>query len=103
MNNIANDAHDAGRLLGFAFASRSATTSKDYAELLRRYDDGPSLRTIVDGVCDGLRLRVVYVGKHGLIVTASETSSFHLNAEDYRSGMTPEERICHGVIQVAIA
>jgi hypothetical protein len=103
MNNIANDAHDAGRLLGFALATRSAATSKDYAELLRRYDDEPSLRTIVDGVCDGLGLRVVYVGKHGLIVTASETSPFHLNAEDYRSGMTPEERICHGVIQVAIA
>ena len=103
MNPIANDAHDAGRLIGFSLASRSPATSKDYAELLRRYDDEVSLRAIVDGVCDGLGLRIVYVGKHGLIVTASETSPFRLNSEDYRSGMTPEERICHGVIQVAIA
>lgn len=103
MNSIANDAHDAGRLIGFALAARSAATSKDYAELLRRYEEDVSLRTITDGVCDGLGLRVVYVGKHGLIITASETSPFRLNAEDYRSGMTPEERICQGVIQVAIA
>jgi hypothetical protein len=48
-------------------------------------------------------LRVIYAGKYGLIVTASETSPFRLNADDYRSGMTPEERICHGIIQVAIA
>ena len=103
MNSIANDAHDAGRLLGFALASRSPATSKDYADLLRRYEEEPSLRAITDGVCDGLGLRVVYVGKHGLIVTASEISPFRLNADDYRGGMTPEERICHGVIQVAIA
>jgi hypothetical protein len=103
MNSIANDAHDAGRLIGFALASRSPATSKDYAELLGRYEEDVSLRTITDGVCDGLGLRVVYVGKHGLIVTASETSPFRLNAEDYRGGMTPEERICQGVIQVAIA
>lgn len=103
MNSIANDAHDAGRLIGFALASRSSATSKDYAELLRRYEEDVSLRAITDGVCDGLGLRIVYVGKHGLIVTASETSPFRLNSEDYRSGMTPEERICQGVIQVAIA
>ncbi len=103
MNPIANDAHDAGRLLGFALASRSPATSKDYADLLRRYDEESSLRAITDGLCDGLGLRVVYVGKHGLIFTASETSPFRLNADDYRSGMTPEERICHGIIQVAIA
>jgi hypothetical protein len=48
-------------------------------------------------------LRVIYVGKHGLIVTASDTSPFRLSAEDYRGGMSPEERICHGLIQVAIA
>jgi len=103
MNPIANDAHDAGRLIGFALASRSPATSKDYAELLRRYEEDVSLRAIADGVCDGLSLRILYVGKHGLIVTASETSPFRLNSEDYRSGMTPEERICHGVIQIAVA
>src|SRR3954471_12042415 len=103
MNSTANDAHDAGRLLGFALACRSPATSKDYAELLRRYEDDIPLRTITDGICDGLGLRVIYAGKYGLIVTASETSPFRLNADDYRSGMTPEERICHGIIQVAIA
>ena len=62
MNLIANDAHDAGRLLGFALASRSPATSKDYAELLRRYEDEPSLRAITDGVCDGLGLRDLLIG-----------------------------------------
>src|SRR5947208_15234594 len=103
MTSIANDAHDAGRLIGFALASRSPATSKDYAELLRRYDDEVSLRAIVDGVCDGLGLRIVYVGTHGLIVTASKTSPFRTSSEDYRSGMTPEERIGQGVMQVTMA
>jgi hypothetical protein len=103
MNAIANDAHDAGRLLAFALAHRSPATSKEYAELLRRYDEEVTLRTITDGVCDGLGLRVIHVGKHGLIVTAIETSPFRLSADDYRSAMSPEERICHGIIQVAIA
>ena len=103
MNTIASDAFDAGRLVGFALALRSPATSKDYFELLRRYEEEVPLRTITDGICDGLGLRVVYVGKHGLIVTATDGSPFRLNADDYRSGMTPEERICHGIIQVAIA
>ena len=103
MNPIANDAHDAGRLLAFALARRSPATSKEYAELLRRYDGDVPLRTITDGICDGLGLRVIHVGKHGLIVTAIETSPFRLSADHYRSAMSPEERICHGIIQVAIA
>lgn len=100
---LANHAYDAGRLLGFALRSQNPMTSKEYAELLRRYDEDSALRIVVDGTCDGLGLRIVYVGQFGLIVTPSDASPFRLTADDYKSGMAPEERILHGLVQVAIA
>ncbi len=100
---LANQAYDAGRLLAFALRSQNAMTSKEYAELLRRYEEDSTLRTVVDSTCDGLGLRIIYVGQFGLIVSPSDTSPFRLTAEEYRSGMAPEERILHGLIQVAIA
>jgi hypothetical protein len=100
---LANSAFDAGRLLGFALRSQNPLTSKDYSELLRRYDDDTVMRTITDSVCDGLGLRVVYVGKHGMVLTPTDASPFRLTAEDYRSGMSSEERMLHGLVQVAVA
>jgi hypothetical protein len=100
---LANSAFDAGRLLGFALRCQNPVTSKDYSDLLRRYDDDTVLRTITDGICDGLGLRAVYVGKHGLVLTASDNSPFRLTAENYRSGMSSEERILQGLVQVAVA
>ncbi len=70
---------------------------------MRRYDEDTVLRTITDGLCDGLGLRVLYVGKYGLILTAVDSSPFRLTAENYRSGMGSEERILQGLIQVAVA
>ena len=73
---LANSSFDAGRLLGFALRSQNPLTSKDYTELLRQYDDDTGLRTIADSVCDGLGLRVVYVGKHGMVLTPTNVSPF---------------------------
>ncbi len=101
--SLANSAYEAGRLVGFALRCQNPATSKEYAGLLRRYEEDTTLRTVVDSLCDGLGLRILYVGKHGLIITASESSPFRLNADDYKSGMTPDERILHGIIQVAVA
>jgi hypothetical protein len=100
---LANSAFDAGRLLGFALRCQNPVTSKDYSDLLRRYDDDTVLRTITDGICDGLGLRALYVGKHGLVLTATDNSPFRLTAENYRSGMSSEERILQGLIQIAVA
>jgi hypothetical protein len=100
---LANSAFDAGRLLGFALRCQNPVTSKDYSDLLRRYDDDTILRTVADGLCDGLGLRVLYIGKHGLVLTATDSSPFRLTAENYRSGMSSEERILQGLIQVAVA
>ena len=103
MNHVANAAHDAGRLLGFALRCQNPTTSKEYSDLLRRYEDDTMLRDIADGMCSGFGLRIIYSGKHGLIVTATEASPFRLNSDDYKGGMTPDDRILHGIIQVAVA
>jgi hypothetical protein len=100
---LANSAFDAGRLLAFALRSQNPLTSKDYSELLQKYDDDTALRTIADSICDGLGLRVVYVGKQGMVLTPSDASPFRLTAENYRSGMSSEERILNGLIQVAVA
>jgi hypothetical protein len=100
---LSNHAYDAGRLLGFALRSQNPMTSKEYAELLRRYDEDSTLRIGVDGICDGLGMRILYAGQFGLIVTPSDASPFRMTADNYKSGMAPEERILNGLIQVAIA
>jgi hypothetical protein len=100
---LANSAFDAGRLLAFALRSQNPLTAKDYSELLQRYDDDTVMRTIADSVCDGLGLRIVYVGKHGVVLTPTEVSPFRFTAENYRSGMSSEERVLQGLIQVAVA
>jgi hypothetical protein len=101
--SVANSAFEAGRLLGFALRCQNPLTSKDYSELLRRYDEDTVLRMVIDNLCDGLGLRILYVGVHGLTLTATDGSPFRLTAENYRSGMSSEERILQGLIQVAVA
>jgi hypothetical protein len=104
MSNLAAIAHDAGRLISFALRPRQQPwTVREYDELLRRYDEDSSLRAVVDGALEGMGLRIVDVSKYGLIVRAEDKSPFRLNADDYKSNMTADERVLHGIIQVSIA
>lgn len=104
MSNLATIAHDAGKLIAFALRPRQTPwSSTEYAELLQRYESDPQFRSIVDGVTEGMGMRIVDVTRNGFFLTATEGSPFRLAADDYKQNMSAQERVLHGVIQVAIA
>ena len=104
MSNLATIAHDAGKLVAFALRPRQTPwTSAEYAELLRRYEADSQFRSIVDGVTEGLGMRIVDATRNGFFLTATEGSPFRLAADDYKQNMAAQERVLHGVIQVAVA
>lgn len=104
MSNIAIIAHDAGKLLAYALRPRQTPwASQEYAGLLQRYETDSQFRSIVDGVVEGLGMRIVDATRNGLFLTATEGSPFRLAADDYKQNMSAQERVLHGVIQVAIA
>ncbi len=104
MSNIATIAHDAGKLIAYALRPRQTPwTSQEYAGLLQRYETDSQFRSMVDGVVEGLGMRIVDATRNGLFLTASEGSPFRLAADDYKQNMSAQERVLHGVIQVAIA
>ena len=104
MSNLATIAHDAGKLIAFALRPRQTPwSSTEYAELLQRYETDSQFRAIVDGATEGLGMRIVDVTRNGFFLTATEGSPFRLAADDYKQNMSAQERVLHGVIQVAIA
>lgn len=104
MSNLATISHDAGKLIAFALRPRQTPwTSTEYSELLRRYEEDSQFRSIVDGVTEGLGMRIVDATRNGFFLTATEGSPFRLAADDYKQNMSAQERVLHGVIQVGIA
>ena len=104
MSSLATIAHDAGKLIAFALRPRQTPwTVREYADLLRRYEEDSQFRVILDGVTEGMGLRIVDATRNGLFLAAAEGSPFRLAADDYKQNMTAQERVLHGVIQVAIA
>ena len=104
MSSLATIAHDAGKLIAFALRPRQTPwTAREYADLLRRYEEDSQFRSIVDGVREGMGLRIVDATRNGLFLAAAEGSPFRLAADDYKQNMTAQERVLHGVIQIAIA
>jgi hypothetical protein len=97
-------AYEAGLLIAFALRPKKYPwAEREYADLLHKYGENSSLRTVVDNVLEGMGLRIVSLSEHGLIVRAEENSPFRLFADDYKANMSSSERILHGIIQVAIA
>lgn len=96
---------DAARLVSFGLRAR-LRPSQDaaYGELLQRYRGDSALRERVAQVSRGLGLVVLGETDHGLVLGAQEHGPFAVRLKHYRrSGLSVEERLCHGLIQLAIA
>ncbi len=98
-------AEDAARLLAFALSPRLRPAREPvYAELLRRYRDESPLREHVTVIARGLGLCVLGATELGLVVGAEQGGPFAITLADYRrQGLTVDERMCHGLIQLAVA
>lgn len=102
MNTITSDAEDAGRLLAYALA-RNRAMDAVHRELLRRYRTDGGFQGHVESVARGLGLRVLDVLDQGLVLAAEGDSPFTFRLSDYRQNLSVEDRLCHGLVHVAIA
>ncbi len=98
-------AEDAARLLSFALQPRLRPAREPrYRELLGRYRNESALREHVMVVARGLGLAVLGATDLGLVVGAEQGGPFALTLGDYRrQGLSVDERMCHGLIQLGIA
>ncbi|MDD9945459.1 MAG: hypothetical protein OXU20_30725 [Myxococcales bacterium] len=96
---------DAAQLVGFGLQPRlRPAESPAYAELLQRYRTEQGLREHTALVARGLGLVVLGETDHGLVLGAQDDGPFSLRLSDYRrSGLSVQERMLHGLIQLAIA
>ena len=95
---------DVGTLLAFALNPRSRPGQEPvYDELLRRFRSEAPLRALFLAVLRGLGLTLLDAGEHGMVLGANEDSLFALRLADYRQNMSTEDRLCHGLVQLAIA
>ena len=93
---------DAGRLLASALG-RTPSLDPVHRDLLRRYRTDGGFRGVVDAVGRGLGLRILDALDTGLVLAADADSPFAFRLADYRQNLSVEDRLCHGMIQVAIA
>jgi hypothetical protein len=102
MSTLTSEAEDAGRLLFYAL-SRNRAMEAAHRELLRRYRTDGGFQGQVESFARGLGLRVLDVLDQGLVLAADSDSPFTFRLSDYRQNLTVEERLCHGLVHVAIA
>lgn len=75
-----------------------------YAQLIERYRTDAGMRQCTDTVARGLHLAVLGFTPQGLVLGADEDGPFVHKLMDYRrGGLSVEDRMCHGLVQLVIA
>lgn len=74
-----------------------------YAQLIERYRTDAAMRQCTDTVARGLHLAVLGFTPQGIVLGADEDGPFAYKREHYRQMRTVEERMCHGLVQLALA
>ncbi|MFI1826700.1 hypothetical protein ACH41E_09645 [Streptomyces sp. NPDC020412] len=105
-----DDAEAAARLIGYAFRPRVLPhRDRDYAALVRRFDEEPAFEDLVRRSATGLGLNVLGVTmRAGSVIVPVPGSVFETRLEGYarqaRQGHQREaERVLHGIAHLAIA
>jgi len=99
------DAGAASQLIGYGLQPRLRPASTPlYAQLVERHQGDVGFRDLVEHIADGLGLVVLDVsGASGITLAAVEGSAFELRLADYRSNLSADDRLLHGLIHVGIA
>jgi hypothetical protein len=104
MSRVADEARDASILIAFGLRPRLRPENEpDYGSLLARYRIDADFRSVVEAVAEGLGLLVLGGGPFGLALGPQEGSVFALRLSDYKSSLTVEDRLLHGLVHLAIA
>jgi hypothetical protein len=99
------DAYLAGRLIqwGLRVKERPALQA-EYKELIDRLQDHSDFRLLVNQLAEGLGLRILDWGEHGLALAPAVDSPFALKGASFRANRPDaDERLLDGLVQVAIA
>lgn len=100
-----SDAYLTGRLIQWALRPRAIPFNEpEYHRLVERYHERSEFRQMVREVAEGLGLRILHAGEHGLFLGTRDESPFALKPSSFRPGQTSaEDRLLDGLVQVAIA
>ncbi len=99
-------AEDASKLIQFGLRPKVRASQRPvYGELLRRFRTEAALRAHAEAIARGLGLVVLGLTEQGIVLGAEDDSPFAQRMSHYRRSrnMSPEERMCHGLIQLCIA
>src|SRR6266480_835354 len=102
MPNEQADAYLAGRLIqwGLRVKERPALQA-EYKELIDRLQDRSEFRVLVNQLADGLGLRILDWGDHGLALAPVGDSPFALKGASFRPNRADaDERLLDGLVQV---
>jgi hypothetical protein len=95
---------NAARLIALGLMpARRPSQDPEYNALIRRFQDEPLFQRVVRDVAQGLGLRLLDVSEFGATLSPLPDSPFGLTLADYLSGLSAEDRVLHGLIQVGLA
>ncbi len=95
---------DAARLLALGLQPKlRPAVDPLYRELLRRYQSDGGFRAHVEAIAGGLGLLLLGATEHGLVLGSRDDGPFAMRLTDYRKSLSVADRMCHGLLQLAIA
>lgn len=99
------DAGAAAQLVGYGLQPRlRPAAAAGYADLVARHQSDVAFRDLVEHIADGLGLVVLDADVvSGVVLAAAPGSPFELRLADYRTNLSADDRLLHGLIHVAIA
>jgi len=99
------DAGAAAQLLSYGLQPRLRPASTaGYADLVARHQSDVGFRELVDDIADGLGLIVLEAdGVSGVVLAPAPGSVFEARLADYRTNLSGDDRLIHGLIHVGIA
>lgn len=105
MSRPLDTAEDAARLVSYGLRPTLRPSKEpDYGELLERYRADGNFREHVHVIARGLGLVVLGETDLGMVLGAEQEGPFAQRLADYRrSRLSVEERMCHGLVQLAVA
>lgn len=104
MDNWLEAGEMAARLVSYG-ADPKAVPSEipEYHQLIERYGSDSEFKALTRAILAGLRGEVLKCNPFGFVWASEKDGIFAIRRDDYRKGMTVEDRICHGLIQLAVA
>lgn len=92
---------DAGRLIAASLAK--ARPDAALRELSHRFRTDGAFRGTVEAFARGLGLRILGTLEGSLVLAADGDSPFAFRLADWRQNLSAEDKLCHGLIHLAIA